>query len=235
VTVIVIPGLGSTISAWTKVKPSFAKVTRTCFYDRPGLGRSPARANHSQVLNASIYAKELKALLAAAHEPGPYVVIGHSYGGLIARAFVHQNMSTVAAVLLAESVDPGDKGIGKYWSEASHRIDMPASQAATGGGPNLGSRPLLVLSASRPDEDHLGGPTYGQPAWMTKQWIAQQRANTRLSTNSMQVIAQSGHVLQQDNPAATFAALRDLVHSASTNTALACAYNWAKVSATCRS
>jgi pimeloyl-ACP methyl ester carboxylesterase len=232
---VVIAGLHSTISAWAKVKPSFAKVTRTCFYDRPGLGRSPARPNGSEVLNAGIYASELNALLTAAHEPGPYVVVGHSFGGLIARTFAHRYMASIAGVLLAESVDPGDKTLGKYWSEAGHRIDMQASQAATGGGPRLGSKPLLVLSASRPDEDHLGGPTYGQPAWMTKQWIAQQRANLRLSTNSMQVIAKSGHVLQQDNPAATFAALRTLVHSTVTHTALACAYNWSKVAATCRS
>jgi pimeloyl-ACP methyl ester carboxylesterase len=234
VTVVVITGLHSTISDWAKVKPSFAKVTRTCFYDRPGLGRSPARANHAQVLNASFYTKELKALLAAAHEPGPYVVVGHSYGGLIARTFAHLNMTSTAGVLLAESVDPGDKTTGKYWTEAGHRIDVHASQTSSGGGPNLGARPLVVLSASRPDENHLGGPTYGQPAWMIKQWIAQQRANARLSTNSIQVVAKSGHVLQQDNPNATFAALRTLVRAITTHTQLNCAYTWVKVSATCR-
>jgi pimeloyl-ACP methyl ester carboxylesterase len=222
------------VSDWSKVKPDFAKVTRTCFYDRPGLGRSPARGNHNQVLDAGLYAKELKALLVAAHEPGPYVVVGHSFGGLIARAFAHKYLSSVSAMLLAESVDPADKTLGKYWVEAGHRIDMRLSQSASGGGPALGARPLVVLSASRPDEDHLGGPTYGQPAWMTKQWIAQQRADTRLSANSIQVIAKSGHVLQQDNPAATFAALRELVGAVTHHRHLACTYVWSKVSATCR-
>jgi pimeloyl-ACP methyl ester carboxylesterase len=229
----VVTGLGSTAHDWTKVQKPFSATTRTCFYDRPGLGNSPARANTGQVLNASIYAKELWALLGAAHEPGPYIVVGHSYGGLVARTFIHQHLSAIAGVLLAESVDPGDKTTGKYWTEARHRIDLPASQKATAGGPKLRSRPLIVLSASRPDENHLGGPTYGQPAWMTKQWIAQQRGDKRLSTDSIQVIATSGHVLQQDNPAATVKALAALVHAVASRQHLSCSSAWSAVKAKC--
>ncbi len=233
-TVIVVTGLHSTALDWSKVAHDFRAVTRTCFYDRPGLGLSPARPNHVQILNAGIYANELAALLKAAHEPGPYVVVGHSMGGLIARTFVRRNLSAIRAVLLAESVDPSDKTTGKYWYEAGHAVDLPASQSATGGGPNIGARPLLVLSASHPEEDHLGGPTYGQPAWMIKQWIAQQRADVRLSTNSIQVIAKSGHVLQQDNPRAVVAALKALVHATQTHTRLTCTSVWTDVSAACR-
>lgn len=233
-TVVVVTGLGSTVHDWNAVHTSFDRVTRTCFYDRPGLGNSPARPRASQVVNAGLYAQELWALLTAAREPGPYVVVGHSYGGLIARAFVHQHLSSVAGVLLAESVDPGDKTLGKYWSEAGHLVDLPASQRATGGGPRLGNKPLVVLSASAPDRDHLTGPTYGQPKWMTNLWVSQQRADTRLSSSAIQVIARSGHVLQQDNPAATEQALRVLVHAVESRTKLSCGTNWKAVHSTCR-
>lgn len=234
VTLVVITGLGSPASSWSKVAAGFRAATRTCFYDRPGLGASPKRPKTKQVVDAGLYARELKALLGAAGEPGPYVVFGHSFGGLIARAFARANVSTVAGVLLAESVDPGDKATGPYWYEAGHPVNMHLSQAATGGGPKLGGRPLLVLSASHPEGDHLGGPTYGQSRTMINQWVAQQRADVRLSTNAIQVIAKSGHVLQQDAPDTVTAAVYLLVQVAAESGKLTCSNDWIALNATCR-
>jgi pimeloyl-ACP methyl ester carboxylesterase len=232
--VVVVTGLGTAASQWSQVRAGFQQVTRTCFYDRPGLGASPPRPVAGQVVDAGLYARELKSLLYAAGEPGPYIVVGHSFGGLIARAFVVQNMSSVLGVMLAESVDPGDTTTGAFWHEAGHAVDMARSQAADGGGPWLGGRPLLVLSASHPEEDHLGGPTYGQPQWLTDQWIAEQRADVRLSSDAIQVIATSGHVLQQDDPPAVVEAVRELVRSVVTGARLACSPVWASVASTCR-
>ena len=233
VTVVVITGLGSAASGWWKVRSQFRATTRTCFYDRPGLGHSPVRANRKQVLDAGLYAHELKALLTAAREPGPYLILGHSFGGLVARAFAYDYPAVVRGVLLAESVDP-HTNTGDDWPEAGHIVDMDRSKAATGGGPALGAKPLLVLSASHPEGDHLGGPTYGQPPALTKQWRAEQHNDTRLSTDSIQVIAPSGHVLQVDAPAAVTAALRLLVHAMVTGRPLICTRNWATLSSTCR-
>lgn len=233
VTVVVIPGLGATAASWSQVYPAFTRVTRTCIYDRPGLGRSPARPDTSQVLDAGIYAHELHALLLAVGERGPYVVIGHSFGGLIARAFVHDYTSRIAGVMLAESVQPNDPTNGAYWSEAGHQINMAASSAATAGGPQMGNLPLLVLSASDPQEDHLGGPTYGQPQWMIDLWRSQQAADVKLSTDSIQVIAHSGHVLQQDNPRAVIAADTALVIGVETGARLHCSSIWTSYDATC--
>ena len=234
VTLVVVTGLASPASAWSSVAPGFREATRTCFYDRPGIGASPARANKRQVLNAGLYAVELAALLHSAGEPGPYLILGHSFGGLIARAFTKKNLSSVSGLLLAESVDPSDRTTGKYWREAGHSVNMPLSQSATGGGPRIGQRPLLVLSASNPEGDHLGGPTYGQTPAAIGKWIKQQRANVHLSTNSIQVIATSGHVLQQDDPAAVIAAVRSLVQAVDDGGGLDCASDWTAVAATCR-
>ncbi len=234
VTVLVVPGLGSTATDWSQVLPSLQRVTRTCIYDRPGLGLSPARPSSRQVVDAGMYAGELEALLVAAREPGPYVVVGHSFGGLIARAFVRRYPSSVRAVVLAESVTPGDPTLGRYWTEAGHQVDMAASSAATGGGPYLGSRPLLVLSASNPEGDHLDGLTYGQPQWMIDLWRKEQGQDLGLSTDSIQVIAHSGHVLQQDDPAAVDEAVREVVRAAVLRGRLACSRVWAGVAATCR-
>jgi len=233
-TLVVVPGLGSTTAAWSSVLGSLRRFVRTCVYDRPGLGHSPNRANTSQVLDAGIQAGELWALLQAAGERGPYVVLGHSYGGLIARAFVAAHRSSVRGVFLAESVSPGDPSTGRYWTEAGHRVDLQVSGTATHGGPPLGSLPLMVMSASRPDADHLTGPTYGQPQWMTTLWVRLQHANLTLSSDAIQVIAHSGHVLQQDDPPAVVEGARELVAAVHTGAPLSCRGPWSSVGGTCR-
>jgi pimeloyl-ACP methyl ester carboxylesterase len=233
-TVVVVPGLGAAATSWQPVLPALRASVRTCVYDRPGLGRSPARPDPHQVVDAGMLAGELAALLRRAGEPGPYVVVGHSFGGLVARAFVAADRRAVRGVLLAESVTPDDPTLPAFWTEAGHPVDLRASSAAADGGPRLGRTPLLVLTASQPDRDHLGGPTYGQPAWMTALWVRQQRADLGLSEDSVQVVARSGHVLQQDDPAAVVDAVRTLVTAARTGAPLRCDASWRYVSATCR-
>jgi len=232
-TLVIVPGLSAAATSWSPVLPALQQLLRTCIYDRPGIGLSPPRPDLDQVLDAGGLAGELWALLQAAGQRGPYLVLGHSFGGLVARAFVAQHRSSVRGVLLAESVTPFDPTTGRFWIEAGHEIDMTASSVATDGGPRLGSTPLLVLSASRPDEDHLGGPTYGQPAWMTALWIRQQAADPLLSSSSIQVIARSGHVLQQDDPAAVIESVRELAVAVANGRRLSCGGPWTQVAAQC--
>lgn len=232
-TLVVVPGLDTAATAWTPVLGQLQRITRTCIYDRPGIGLSPVRPDRHQVLDAGLLAGELWSLLQAAGQHGPYVVLGHSFGGLIARAFVAEHRAAVHGVLLAESVSPFDPASGRYWTEAGHAIDLKVSSVATNGGPKLGTTPLLVLSASRPDEDHLGGPTYGQPAWMTTLWIQQQDDDSSLSSSSIHVVARSGHVLQQDDPAAVIESVRELVTAVRTGRRLNCQGPWSSVYAQC--
>ncbi|MEI8056913.1 MAG: alpha/beta hydrolase, partial [Actinomycetes bacterium] len=238
-TVVVVTGLQTPASAWASVRPTLERITRTCVYDRPGLGRSPARHDTTRVVDAELYARELVALLAAAGEGRRVVLVGHSFGGLIARAFVAIDPTRVRGVLLAESVTPHDPTTGAYWAEAGHRVNMVASSVAASPPkashePAFGRLPLLVLSASNPEGDHLGGPTYGQPPSRTELWRTQQRAELALSDNAIQVIARSGHVLQQDNPAAVVDAVRALVTAATTGKFLQCKNIWHDDKATCR-
>jgi len=233
ITLVIITGLAAPASSWSLVLPSLRAITRTCVYDRPGLGLSPPRADMSKIVDAGLYSRELTALLMAAGERGPFVVVGHSFGGLIARAFLRDNPGRVRGLLLAESVTPNDPTSGPFWSEAGHRVDMAASSAATGGGPPLGRLHLLVLSASDPEGDHLGGPTYGQPESAITLWRRQQRNDLSLSSDAIQVIAHSGHVLQQDDPAAVAEAVRELVAVARGGGLLRCTAVWSNVDARC--
>lgn len=103
-TVVIEAGLGDWSTSWGGyVQPGVAKTTRVCTYDRAGMGWSEAGPLPR---DATQMAKELHALLQAAKVPGPYVMVGHSLGGLPVRVFVHDYASEIAGVVLIESMNP---------------------------------------------------------------------------------------------------------------------------------
>ena len=103
-TVVIEAGLGDWSTSWgADVQPEVAKTTRVCTYDRVGLGWSEGAALPS---DAAQFAKELHTLLQNANVPGPYVMVGHSLGGLIVRVFAHDYTSEVAGVVLVDSMNP---------------------------------------------------------------------------------------------------------------------------------
>ena len=103
-TVVIDSGQADWSATWSSwVQPEVAKTTRVCTYDRAGLGWSePGPLPHT----AEHFAQELHTLLDHAHIPGPYVLVGHSMGGLTVRVFVHEYAAEVAGVVLIESMHP---------------------------------------------------------------------------------------------------------------------------------
>lgn len=102
-TVIIEAGLGDWSTIWAWVQPGVAKATQVCTYDRAGSGWSDAGPLPR---TASQFAKELRTLLRQANIPGPYVLAGHSLGGLPVRVFTNMYPSDVAGVVLIESMSP---------------------------------------------------------------------------------------------------------------------------------
>ncbi len=99
-TVVIEAGLGDWSTTWAAhVQPEVAKTTRVCTYDRAGMGWSEAGPLPR---DAAQSAKELHTLLQNANIPGPYVMVGHSLGGLVVRVFVHDYSSEVVGVVLIE-------------------------------------------------------------------------------------------------------------------------------------
>jgi len=102
-TVVIDTGLGDWSTMWAWVQPEVAKTTQICTYDRAGNGWSEAGPLPR---NAVQYAKELHTLLQEANIPGPYVLVGHSLGGLSVRVFTDLYPSEVAGVVLIDSMSP---------------------------------------------------------------------------------------------------------------------------------
>jgi pimeloyl-ACP methyl ester carboxylesterase len=99
-TVVLISGLGDNALLWRLVQPKVATFAHVVSYDRAGLGSStPSSAPRT---SANI-AAELHALLVAAQLPQPYVLVGHSMGGVHARAFIRAYPDEVVGLVLVDS------------------------------------------------------------------------------------------------------------------------------------
>jgi pimeloyl-ACP methyl ester carboxylesterase len=101
-TVILEPGLGEsarTMARW--IAPDVARTTTVVVYDRAGHGRSDA-----EPAAGADAARDLHVLLERAHVPGPYVLAGHSLGGMFALSYAHRYPAEVGGIVLLDSMHP---------------------------------------------------------------------------------------------------------------------------------
>ena len=103
-TVILEAANGGMSAHWTRVQQEVAETTRVCAYDRAGLGWSEPGQEPRDAREVS---SDLHSLLAnAAGIEGPYVLVGHSYGGLYAQMYAARYSDEVAGVVLVDSSHP---------------------------------------------------------------------------------------------------------------------------------
>ena len=99
-TVVVDTGLGATSIEWNHIQSSIAKRTRICLYDRAGYGYSdpgPLPRTSSYIVD------ELYKLLTHADVKGPYILVGHSFGGYNMQLFAGRYPHLTAGVILVDS------------------------------------------------------------------------------------------------------------------------------------
>jgi pimeloyl-ACP methyl ester carboxylesterase len=99
-TVVFESGLGDWAPAWAIVQPRVAKFTQACSYDRAGAGFSDAGPMPRTAVQI---AQELRAALASAHIKGPYILVGHAFGGDPVRTFADLYTKEVAGLVLVDA------------------------------------------------------------------------------------------------------------------------------------
>ena len=102
-TVVLLPGAGEFSPSWAWIAPTVARDSRVCAYDRAGRGWSEAAPGPQ---DGVALAADLHTLLDRAHEAGPYVIVGHSFGGLYALTFAGRYPEQVAGVVLLDATSP---------------------------------------------------------------------------------------------------------------------------------
>lgn len=104
-TVVFDAALGASLLSWVLVQPEIARVTRTVSYDRAGLGFSEAGPMPRTVARIR---GELEALLEMLDVRGPLVLVGHSFGALVARHYAAAHRDRVMGMVLVDPALPDD-------------------------------------------------------------------------------------------------------------------------------
>jgi pimeloyl-ACP methyl ester carboxylesterase len=213
-TVVLDAGSPDTSDAWRFVQPEIAKRTRVCAYDRAGLGQSQAARHGRRTPRTQV--QELHALLAAAKISAPYVIVGHSWGGFLARLFAHDYPRDTAGAVLVDAttfpyLTPTTAGLLRR-KTTREGIDRAAAVAQSGSIHTLGALPLVVLGSNKPPLD--------------AKLLQAQDDEAALSSDSIDAIARdSTHYIQRPRPdgqpAVVIAAVAAVVQAARTHSHLA--------------
>jgi pimeloyl-ACP methyl ester carboxylesterase len=217
--VVLDAGAGDTLETWDWVAPDVRRFTRVCAYDRAGLGRSdpgPLPRTSATLVD------ELHLLLSRAHVSPPYVLVGHSFGGLNVRLFASRHPDEVAGLVLVDGTPEDYPGIAAVLRSRDEREKLTTSlgMASTAYRSELESMttsanlvrtsqapdvPVIVLTAARGD---------GTPI-LRALWIELQKRMAGTFANVRQVVAeQSGHYIQFDQPELVTSAIRAVVDEA---------------------
>ena len=211
-------GLGGTMDWWVKVYPEIAAKHTALAYNRAGYGKSdsvPAPRDGTQSV------VELRALLAQLGLKPPYVLVGHSLGGLYMQLFARRYPDEVAALILVDSTHPEQlKGLGApgHWPAwARLALGVAASDVAkselagidaTGKAvlslPTLTGKPVIVLSAVHPLRETS---ELAADANLKRKDIA------RLFPGSQQIWVDSGHAIPLEKPEAVISAIREAMRA----------------------
>ena len=137
--------LGS--SSWSLVQSKVGEFTRACSYDRAGIMWSEPGPRPR---DGDVIASELGAVLHAAGENGPYVLVGHALGGAYVRIFAGQNPDTVCGMVLVDSSHPDQ--LARFAAIGIEK-EIPPNQI----------RPLVVFLTHLGIPARYKGPQYSMP------------------------------------------------------------------------
>jgi pimeloyl-ACP methyl ester carboxylesterase len=215
-------GLGGDHHTWEQVLPEIAQSTKVCTYDRAGIVRSdPAPGPRS----AATAVDDLDALLAAADVEGPYVLVGFSYGGIIAQLFAASHPDAVAGMVLVESNHPREaeqfeaeltpeqiETDRAYALDNPEHLDVYAGFEEVQEAGALPDVPLVVITAGRSE----GWPPGWDPEVFDALRAAQQADLATFTGHGTQVIAErSHHSVPSEQPEVVLDAVRTVLDAAS--------------------
>jgi pimeloyl-ACP methyl ester carboxylesterase len=235
-TVVLETGLGAESAEWSQVQEGLEGFVRAIRYDRAGRGASdPAPGPRT----ARDMVEDLRLMLRRAGEAGPFVLVGHSFGGLIARIFADAYRDEVAGLVLVDSLHedqfavfaptfpparasepPGLTATRAFWTggwrdpgATMERIDMPASLDQGRSISSLDDLPVRILTAGT----YLNQADVPAPIRPVLQglWMELQRQFVDLSTRAEQIVfPECGHFVQRDDPGAVIDAVCQVVSQA---------------------
>ncbi|PEZ09409.1 alpha/beta hydrolase [Bacillus sp. AFS018417] len=212
-------GYGATLESWNPIRDDISKFSKMFIYDRAGIGKSgmDERPRHSQ---QSV--ENLRILLHKAGIKPPYVLVGHSLGGLNTRLFASTYPEEVVGVVLLDSTHEDQNRIlpalftkevqeayyNQFTLEGSlNEVEESLEQVRT--SKSFGSIPLIVVT---------GGLQPFHTVESMAAWMKFQRELANLSTNKKHIIVEdAGHAIHIDQPQVVVNVIRDILDMVKNN------------------
>jgi len=220
--VILETGLGAESDEWAVVQAEASAVARVMRYDRANRGASDGVAGPRTALDM---VEDLRALLCVSQIEGPYILVGHSFGGLLVRLYAHRYSEEVAGIILVDSMhedqfevfgplfppearseSPELTRMRAFWQggwrtpeATTEKIDFVSSIRQAREIESLGDIPLHVIIGGGFQRQSLIPPEFRDG--LQDRWEALQSQFLRLSTRASYSLAlSSGHFVQRDAP-----------------------------------
>lgn len=222
--VVFLSGSGNTHYVWEKVAPSVAKFAHVVTYDRSGYGHSQ-QYKQPGPLTAPIVAKNLELLLKKLNLSPPYILVGHSHGGIYAQYFALTNPQLIKGLVLVDSStyhllnwdrfkeyrpSAEIKNTEPFYYEAmgiTPSLNAVKSKMIENGANPFGNIPLIVLTAE--NEKELGYFTSS----MLRDWHRYQKSLAKTSKiSTYYVVKGSGHFIQIDKPEFVVKSVNELIN-----------------------
>lgn len=176
-TVILEPGGGASAATLGWIAPTVARDTRVCVYDRAGRGWSDAASSPPDGAQIAI---DLHTLLDRARVPGPYVLAGHSFGGLYVMSFAAQYPEQVAGMVLVDSTAPtstpiSPQDVGSY-SFVKHLSVLVSTSSRLGVGRLIARSGFSELPSQSRDEARASAATAKEMASFIDEYAVAHRS-----------------------------------------------------------
>lgn len=211
-------GLGAHKESWNKVFPAVAETATAFAYDRPGIGESDST---TQPRDGDTIVEELRAHLRSRNLPPPYVLVGHSLGGLYMQLYARRYPAEVAGLVLVDSTPPtlyqdsAYEKLAPWWARAitatllfgntKREFDAieETGREVLAAPPPPARMPIVILTAPTKDDTPIA------------RFVNAKRADfARFYPNAKVSEIDSGHFIQLDRPDLVITAIQEVLAKA---------------------
>jgi alpha/beta hydrolase fold len=214
-TVIMEGGDEDTSDSYAFAEPTISKVTRTCVYDRANLGQSdPA----SGPRGLSDLVGDLERLVQVAKIPPPYVLVGTSGGGYITAGYAEAHPQQIAGLVfidtaapfrnppreIVEATDPSNP------ENVEKRYFLQVEKDAWADRKRIGDIPVKIVTV-KPSAEAIKESPFASERRAIRNNVKDQKGWLVLSPRAEQILAETGHAVEEEDPELVIDAILDAV------------------------
>ena len=214
-TVIMEGGDEDTSDSYAFAEPTMSKVTRTCVYDRANLGQSdpaPGPRGLSELVG------DLERLVQVAKIPPPYVLVGTSGGGYITAGYAEAHPQQIAGLVfidtaapfrnppqeIVEATDPSNP------QNIEKRDYLQVEKDAWAARKRIGDIPVKIVTA-KPSAEAIKESPFASERRAIRNNVKDQKGWLVLSPRAEQILADTGHAVEEEDPELVIDAILDAV------------------------